>query len=681
MAGINSSEEQKRLQALYSYHILDTAQDKDYDDVTTLAAAICNTPIALISFVDMDRQWFKSHYGLDVEQTDRCYSFCSHAIQNPENLMQIEDAQLDHRFQDNPLVTGSPNIRFYAGMPLVDNQGVALGTLCVIDQKPRYLTEIQQMALQTLAQQVIDKLSLKKSNEKLRRINQELIETNARLTETESKLQKANSELAESKERLQTILDIMVEGVGITDEKGNITYTNKRNREIFQLDEPSMLTLNNVSNEWNNRRLDGSRLPDEEHPVTVALRTGSTVINHEFIVRNPQYDSVYLRMNAVPMKDTGGKIIGAIASFNDVTESFLLQQKLKEKELRLQAAISSANLGTWQINAHTKEMEGSTRMKEILGFHPDENISYDCAILQIAETHRQKVIDLAKASLTKNGSSEIEYPITGYHDKQKRWVRSTFYKHTDAGNNIPFLAGTIADITESKLNEQRRIDFVGMVSHELRNPLTSVKVYVNMLQRTSKKNNDQVLLHHMDKVASQVERMEILINGFLDVARLGEAKININKIKLDILTLFQTVEKEVNATINSHQIIFEPNESILIEADKDKIEQVVINFINNAVKYSPERTIITISFSIRNGMAYVLVKDQGMGIAPSNQPFIFDRFYRVESEAMKQKKGFGIGLYICKEIIENHNGIIGVDSSEDSGSTFWFGLPIVNNIV
>jgi len=98
--------------------------------------------------------------GLNVDQTDRCHSFCSHAIQNPEQLMQVEDAQLDQRFHENPLVTGSPDIRFYAGMPLLDKDGFALGSLCVIDQKPRLLTQVQQKALRTLAQQVIDKLSL-----------------------------------------------------------------------------------------------------------------------------------------------------------------------------------------------------------------------------------------------------------------------------------------------------------------------------------------------------------------------------------------------------------------------------------------------------------------------------------------------------------------------------------------
>lgn len=315
MSDTNPSEEQKRLAALRSYHILDTAAEKDFDDLTELAAAICNTPIALISLVDEDRQWFKSHHGMEAQQTDRCYSFCSHAIENPENLMQVEDAIHDSRFYDNPLVTGNPDIRFYAGMPLVDENGFALGSLCVIDQKPGHLNEVQQKALRTLARQVIDKLSLRRSNIELLAANEKLEQANRHLTETEEKLKKANTELSDGRERLQTILDILGEGIGITDEKGNIVYTNKRNREIFKFDEESMLTLNNGSPEWKNRRLDGSPLPTEEHPVSIALSTGLPVASFEFMVSDRHDQSIYLRMNATPIKDKEGKITGAVGSF------------------------------------------------------------------------------------------------------------------------------------------------------------------------------------------------------------------------------------------------------------------------------------------------------------------------------------------------------------------------------
>jgi diguanylate cyclase (GGDEF)-like protein/PAS domain S-box-containing protein len=145
--------EAQRLAALASYDVLDTPAETEFDDLTLLATILCGTPIALVSLVDQERQWFKSSVGLAVQETSRTISFCGHAINQPEQLMEVHNALEDERFADNPLVTGDPNIRFYAGAPLVTSDGYALGTLCVIDTVPRQLTEQQRAALQALSRQ------------------------------------------------------------------------------------------------------------------------------------------------------------------------------------------------------------------------------------------------------------------------------------------------------------------------------------------------------------------------------------------------------------------------------------------------------------------------------------------------------------------------------------------------
>jgi diguanylate cyclase (GGDEF)-like protein len=153
--------ESKRLEMLARYRILDTAAEQSYDDMTMLASAVCGTPIALISLVDHDRQWFKSRVGLDAYETSRGISFCAHAILQPDQLFIVPDATSDSRFAGSPLVTGSPNIRFYAGAPLVTKEGAALGTICVIDRYPRELTAMQQRSLQSLARTVVLQLELR----------------------------------------------------------------------------------------------------------------------------------------------------------------------------------------------------------------------------------------------------------------------------------------------------------------------------------------------------------------------------------------------------------------------------------------------------------------------------------------------------------------------------------------
>ena len=152
--------ETARLKKLNSLDVLDTLEEEAYDDLTFLAAQICNTPISLVSLVDQSRQWFKSHHGLDAKETPREYAFCGHAI-NQDDILIVEDTKLDERFKDNPLVTGEPNIRFYAGAPLILDNDIRIGTLCVIDTKSRTLSQKQQLSLQALSRQVVAQLELR----------------------------------------------------------------------------------------------------------------------------------------------------------------------------------------------------------------------------------------------------------------------------------------------------------------------------------------------------------------------------------------------------------------------------------------------------------------------------------------------------------------------------------------
>lgn len=179
MSAVNlADDEGERLKALNSYDILDSLPQKDYDDITRLASEICNTPISLISFIDAERQWFKSSHGLTSVDTPKEYAFCAHAIAKPNEIMIVEDATKDERFKNNPLTTGEPQVVFYTGVPLVNEEGYALGTLCVIDNQPKVLSESQISALKALANQVMAQLELRKKVKELNTLTLELKKSN-----------------------------------------------------------------------------------------------------------------------------------------------------------------------------------------------------------------------------------------------------------------------------------------------------------------------------------------------------------------------------------------------------------------------------------------------------------------------------------------------------------------------
>jgi two-component system sensor histidine kinase VicK len=387
-------------------------------------------------------------------------------------------------------------------------------------------------------------------------------------------------------------------------------------------------------------------------PVRWARALGKVIFNHE------------------------GTPVRFIGTLMDITDQVSIRQQLQASEERLRLAVDSADLGTWFINTETREIFPSPRLKEMFGFNTDEEMPLGDAILQIVEEYRGTVVEAINAAIEKGESYDIEYPVIGFHDKKLRWVRATGKLYPGENNQSPMFSGTIADITEQKQNEQRKNDFISMVSHELKTPLTSTISYVQVSQKKALANGDQLIAGMLGRAGKQLGKMTTLINGFLNVSRLEAGKINIDKKRFNMAILIKEIEDSMIPEATSHQVIFAPVEQTWVNVDKDKIEQVINNFISNAIKYSAPDTTIQIACVTEGNYVYVSVRDEGMGIRPEDQAKLFNRFYRVEGQATNSIAGFGIGLYICKEIIERHEGQIGVNSTPGTGSTFWFTLPV-----
>jgi PAS domain S-box-containing protein len=294
--------------------------------------------------------------------------------------------------------------------------------------------------------------------------------------------------------------------------------------------------------------------------------------------------------------------------------------------------------------------------------HPDEIATFG---MQLAEA-------AAKGAPLE---SEIRFKDTSGN---YRWHLNIASPILNEQGEITMWVGSTTDIQRMKEEEKRKTDFIGMVSHELKTPLTSLNAYLQMLQCKAVKTGDTFAAGALNKSVNQVKKMSVMINGFLNVARLESARIQIDKQPFDIYELLGEIEGQLTATISSHSFNYpKPFEKIVVTADRDKIEQVIQNLISNAVKYSPAGTRINITCSQMDNTLRVAVADQGYGIKLEDQEKLFDLYYRAEGCGAKTISGFGIGLYLCAEILRLHEGNIWVESELGKGSTFYFSLPIL----
>ncbi|RRQ45235.1 response regulator [Chryseobacterium sp. SC28] len=245
------------------------------------------------------------------------------------------------------------------------------------------------------------------------------------------------------------------------------------------------------------------------------------------------------------------------------------------------------------------------------------------------------------------------------------------------GKSIKNWVGTFTDIDDQKKIEKEKDEFLSIASHELKTPLTSIKAYMQLLERKLKINEENAEASYVTKALSQVEKLNSLITDLLDVSKIDNGKLKINKkrsnldnvINSAIDTILQTHDN--NVKISRHGTI--PN--ILIPLDEIRIEQVLINFLTNAIKYSPKNNQVIVSTFVDDNEVKVSVTDFGIGIPEFKQDAVFKKFYRVEESSL-HFQGMGIGLYICAEIIQQHDGTIGLSSVVGEGSTFYFTLPL-----
>ncbi|MFD2966230.1 ATP-binding protein [Sphingobacterium bambusae] len=410
--------------------------------------------------------------------------------------------------------------------------------------------------------------------------------------------------------------------------------------------------------------------------------TGERRTNKEFAVnlynnggsRQAIVNSIYQ-----PIFSGNGAVTGVLVILEEITEQVTARRKNEKDQHMLTLALDAGHLATFYYEIATNLFAGNDLLYTWFALEPSKQIQLSNALAMIVEDDRKHVADAITRSLSResNGDYAMEYSIQTPNDTAPRLVQARGKVFYDNDGNAISLNGTLRDITEQKKDEQRKDDFIGMVSHELKTPLTSLRAYLQLMQRAgiiSTKMNVQAAL---DKSLRQVQSMTGMINGFLNISRLDAGKMMLNRSYFNFKALFTQLQDDVLHTVLSHHVVFLISGDVQIYADREKIEQVMHNLIGNAVKYSPPGSRIDLTYSVDDGrFIMVRVSDEGMGIAQEDHNKIFERYYRVNSTKMGSIAGFGIGLHLCREIIELHQGTISVEHSGGNGTTFKLVLPL-----
>lgn len=521
-------------------------------------------------------------------------------------------------------------------------------------------------------------ISVKEKREEA--LNDEMALTLKDLYSTNESLRKSMSLLSESREHVRTIIEQAPVGIAMLRGKDHvIEIANKAILKIWGRSESEVL---NRPHRIARPELQGQKVFDWLDQVII---TGERKTNNEFTVKlfnNGSLRDAIVNSIYQPIFSANGEVTGVLIILDEITDQVTARRKNEKDQHMLTMAIQAGELATFYYEPATNLFSGNLLLHTWFGLEPLDHIDLSMALAVIVEEDRARVTKAIMSSLSKDsdGHYAIEYRIQLPHESTPRMVQARGKVLYDLNGQVASLNGTLRDITEQKKDEQRKDDFIGMVSHELKTPLTSLSAYLQLMQRDIALSADLSMQTKLERSLRQVQYMNTLINGFLNISRLDSGKMILDKSYFSLSTLFSELEVEVTNVIHSHLFVFKYEESIELLADREKISQVIYNLIGNAVKYSPAGSTIQVSYNkVDSRIIEIKVSDEGMGISEQDQQNIFERYYRVKNNKMGSIAGFGIGLYLCKEILELHNGSISVESNGEKGSSFKIILPILKS--
>jgi PAS domain S-box-containing protein len=504
------------------------------------------------------------------------------------------------------------------------------------------------------------------ANEEIRAANEEITASNEELSESRKQLMELYQDLAESDAYFRNMVKQAPVGICIIRasdlfiEDVNIAYLELVGKPRHEIEGHTI---------W-------EAIPEAAEAyapiMNNVITTGEAFIakEHELeLIRNGIPEMVFVDFVYEPMLNDN-EVQSIMVLGIEVTDKVIARRSIEDVEERIRLAVEAAEIGTFDLDLISGIMLTSERFDTIFGF--DNHVDWTMYANAIHPDDRADREAAHKSALV-NGKLFYEARVI-YADQSIHWVRVQGNVYYDKAGKPKRILGTLLDITQFKRLEQQKDDFISIASHELKTPITSLKASLQLLDKLRDTPTAPVVPRLIDQSLKSMRKISTLVEDLLNVSRSQQSHLTLNKTEFVMAELLNSCCSHVRV-IGKYELILQGDLNLKVNADEHAIDQVVVNLVNNAVKYAPDSLVIVMKVEKTGDSVKVSIKDTGPGIDPEKIPFLFDRYYQAQSAGFNNS-GLGLGLYISAEIIRKHDGQIGVESTLGQGSTFWFTLPL-----
>jgi len=535
----------------------------------------------------------------------------------------------------------------------------------------RSITEEQEAVNEELQSSNEELLS---SSEELQSLNEELETSKEELQSGNEELTVINQELIDKQEQLndarifaESIVSTIREPLIILDKNLRVKTANASFYKKFNVTEQE--TTGKLFYELQNGQWDNKELLNQLYhilPEKLVIEDFEITLNYKSIGQR----TMLLNAKQIVNEQSSEPLI--LLAMEDISITKENERLLQEFKLRQLGNIIPVML--WTATADGKKNYFNQFLLDYTGLTA-ENLEGDGWQQYLYPADRKRVLSKWEQFIKEGNSFKMEIRIRQYNGEY-RWFLSQVSAEKNKAGKITGWIGAETEIEDQKAKEKQKDDFISIASHELKTPVTTLNGYIYILNEMFASSNDQMVMQIINKAGKQIWKLTSIINTLLDITKIKQGQMQINKSVFNIDELIREVADEMQGSTKNHKIEMNLQADKDIHADREKIEEVISNMISNAIKYSPKAEKIVVSSALSDNNVTIGIRDFGIGISKEMQGKIFGRFFRINDENMESYPGLGLGLYIASEIVKRHAGTITVTSEKNNGAQFYVTLPL-----